>query len=46
MEKTALSEIAKWCDLWLKGETDRKFTTELILGLRNTAKRGLEKCAG
>ena len=38
-EKSSLREIAKWCDLWLKGETDRKYTEQFIAGLRNIAKK-------
>lgn len=36
-DQAKLAEIAKWCDLWLKGETDRKYTPELIEGLRKIA---------
>ena len=41
MEKTALAEIMKWCDLWLDGETNSRYTPEFVLGLRNSAAAAL-----
>jgi hypothetical protein len=32
-----LAEIAKWCQLWLDGDTDPRHTRELIQGIRNIA---------
>ena len=39
MDKDILAEIAKWCALWLEGETDRRYTEELIIGIREMAKQ-------
>ena len=36
----ALKEIQAWCELWLKGETDRRHTEQFVLGILNTAKLG------
>lgn len=41
--KETLAEIAKWCDLWLKGETDRRYTQELISGIKKMASAANEK---
>jgi hypothetical protein len=35
-----LKEIAKWCDLWLSGGADPKWTVELISGIQKIAKAG------
>lgn len=36
-DQQKLTEIAVWCRLWLDGETDPKYTQELIAGIERIA---------
>jgi hypothetical protein len=39
-EAERLNAIAEWCRLWLSGETDRRYTEELIAGIEKLAHSG------